>query len=274
MTYCKALHLDWGRPCYQSMAPPGLMHLIRQSSGGNMLPPRCQAAGCAQLLRQHQRGAVSTPVGGVPRYRTPLLSVIAQGGGQQVELIHSRLNVNQLVLTWPKRPMTSWPISEIAGSAELGKGLSPHTWHWWGCTLNTIFNLGLLTATKTLGGWNVSREGQQCWGGIWSTSSMRSSQGSWSSLIWRKGGREGPLPENHLKGVCSSRGCRWRVSLLPQETSNWTPRNSLKLYQGWLRTENFFIERVAKHQTGCPGTWLSHRPQRNLKAMYIWHLGI
>lgn len=42
--------------------------LPRQSSGGNALPPRCQAAGCAfSFLCQYRRAAVSAPVGDASR---------------------------------------------------------------------------------------------------------------------------------------------------------------------------------------------------------------
>lgn len=39
--------------------------------------------------------------------------------------------------------------------------------------------------------WSLSREGQQRWRRLWSTSMVRSSWGSWGSSAWRKGGSEG-----------------------------------------------------------------------------------
>ena len=35
---------------------------------------------------------------------------------------------------WPRRPVASWLVSEIAWPAGLGKWSSPCTQHWWGCT--------------------------------------------------------------------------------------------------------------------------------------------
>ena len=48
---------------------------------------------------------------------------------------------------WPKRPITSWLISEMetVWPAGLGKWSSPCTQRWWGRTLNTVFSFGRLT---------------------------------------------------------------------------------------------------------------------------------
>jgi len=49
---------------------------------------------------------------------------------------------------WPRRPMASWPASEIAWPAGPAKWMSPCTWHWWDYTSGTVFSFGLLTTRR------------------------------------------------------------------------------------------------------------------------------
>lgn len=53
-------------PLY-ALHPPPMTQLPRRSSGGNTLPPRCQAAGSALLLHQYRMAAETTSVGSAPR---------------------------------------------------------------------------------------------------------------------------------------------------------------------------------------------------------------
>lgn len=51
-------------------SPPTTIDAASQTElRGNMLLPKCQAAGCALLLHQYSVVVVSIPVGGVPRWR-------------------------------------------------------------------------------------------------------------------------------------------------------------------------------------------------------------
>ena len=50
-----------------------------------------------------------------------------------------------------------------------------------------------VTTRMTLRPWNMSREGQRNWWGVWSTNLRRSSWGSWDCLAWRRGGSETSL---------------------------------------------------------------------------------
>ena len=45
-------------------------------------------------------------------------------------LVDSQLNMTSSVARWPRRPIASWLVSEIAWPAELGKRLSLFTRHW------------------------------------------------------------------------------------------------------------------------------------------------
>ena len=64
---------------------------------------------------------------------------------------------------WPRRPIASWLVSEIVQPAGLGKRSSLCSWHWWDCTLDTVFSFGTLTTRQTLRCWSTSKEEQQSW---------------------------------------------------------------------------------------------------------------
>lgn len=137
--------------------------------------------------------------------------------------------MNQHVPRWP-RPMTLWPVSEIAWMTGPGEGLSP--------LLNTVQSIPWilcsalgpsLTTGRTL---NMSREGEQSRQRVWSTNPIRSSWGR-GCLGWRKGGSKDIflivlyIP---LNGGCSEVG----VSLFFQVTNDRMRQNCLNLHQGRL----------------------------------------
>ena len=74
---------------------------------------------------------------------------------------------------WPRRPMASWLVSELALPARTGKWSSLCTQPWWGRTSSTAFSFGPFTTRKTSRPWNLSREGQQ------------SCEGSGAQTLWR-----------------------------------------------------------------------------------------
>lgn len=49
---------------------------------------------------------------------------------------------------WPRRPMTSWPVSEISWPTGPGQWLSLHTWPWLGFPLNLVFSVQGLQVRK------------------------------------------------------------------------------------------------------------------------------
>ena len=76
----------------------------------------------------------------------------------------------------------------ISNSAVGREWLSPCTQYWWGRTLHTVSSSEPLTKRRTLWHWNMSREGQQSWWRVWSTTPTMCGWRNCNFSVWRREG--------------------------------------------------------------------------------------
>jgi len=126
---------------------------------------------------------------------------------------------------WTTKTLVKW--FRRVGFLELARNISrtlKKIWKWIVITIYLsicAFRLQCLKKDSFLNDlmemWNVPREGQRNWWGMWSTSLMRRGWGSWDCSVWRRGGSE----ETSLNYTTSWREAVMRrglVSLCRQQT--------------------------------------------------------
>ena len=159
--------------------------------------------------------------------------------------------------------MASWAGSGRVWAAGQGRFFCPCAQHCSGHPLSAVSSSELLHSREMFKGcWKVSREGQQGWGGAWSTALGGEAEGA--------GGVQPAEEEAQGRAHCCLQLPEGRlepagVGLCCQAPSTTTRAHRLKLCQGRLRLDvrrKLLSERVIGIGMGCPGRGWSGRAWR------------
>lgn len=135
---------------------------------------------------------------------------------------------------WPRRPVVTWPLSEIVQPSGLGRWLSHHTQLWWSCTCVQFWTPPYKKDGEALQ--HIQRNASKL-GRVWSTRLMGSSWGNWDCSIWRAGGLETLWLST---AIWNEVVVRWDWPLLPGSSDRATG-NGIKSCLGRFRLD--IIER-------------------------------